>query len=48
MPDKLIKGMDEEIWRQFSGFCKMKGVKLSDELKRALEDYLKNKVVFKK
>lgn len=32
--------MDEESWRRFIAFCKLKNVKAGDELKKILDDYL--------
>ena len=31
MTNKLIKDIDEEIWRKFVAYCKIKGVKVGDE-----------------
>jgi len=42
--NKIIKGMDDDIWRKFTGYCKIKGVQVSDELKQILEKYLREKL----
>lgn len=42
--NKVIKDMDDEIWRKFTGYCKVKGVQVSGELKQILEKYLKEKL----
>jgi len=42
--NKIIKNMDDEIWRKFTGYCKIKGAAVSDELKQILEKYLKEKL----
>lgn len=47
MADKLIKGMNEDIWRKFTGFCKIKGVKTTQELEKILERYLNDNIVIK-
>ena len=39
--NKLVKNVDEDSWRKFVAFCKYKGVRVSDELKIALEAYVK-------
>ena len=44
MGNKLIKGVDEEIWRKFTGHCKAKGRRVSEMLNEILSDYLKNKI----
>ena len=41
MSNKLIKDMDEETWRRFIAFCKLKNIKVNDQLKDILEDFLK-------
>ena len=41
MANKLIKDMDEETWRRFIAFCKIKNVKVNDQVKEILEDFLK-------
>jgi len=32
--------MDEETWRRFIAFCKLKNIKVSDQLKDLLEEFL--------
>tara|TARA_Y100000034_G_scaffold127742_1_gene181148 strand:- start:8362 stop:8499 length:138 start_codon:yes stop_codon:yes gene_type:complete len=44
MANKLIKNVDEEIWRKFTGYCKAKGGKVGEKLSEILENYLKNKI----
>ncbi len=41
MANKIIRNIDGEIWRKFTGFCKMKGVIVGEELTKILERYLK-------
>ena len=41
MKSKLIKDLDEEIWRKFVAYCKIKNVKVGKELNKILNDYLK-------
>ena len=38
--DKLIKNMNDQVWRRFAGHCKGKGVKIADRLKDILTTYL--------
>lgn len=40
MTNKLIKDMDEKTWRRFIAFCKLKNVKVSEQLKDVLEEFL--------
>ena len=47
MADKLIKGMNEELWRKFTGFCKMKGVKTTKQLEIVLKRYLDEHIIIK-
>jgi hypothetical protein len=42
--NKIIKGMDDDIWRRFTGYCKIKGIAVSDELKLILEKYIKERL----
>ena len=46
MTNKLIKDIDEEIWRKFVAYCKIKGVKVGNELggiiKKEIDKNLKN------
>ncbi|MBU3913566.1 MAG: hypothetical protein KKB21_04560 [Nanoarchaeota archaeon] len=44
MGHKLIKDIDEETWRRFTGYCKAKGKRVSEALKEILDSYLKNKI----
>jgi len=44
MSNKLIKDIDEEIWRKFTGYCKAKGERVGKKLSKILEDYLKDKI----
>ena len=40
MSSKLIKDMDEETWRRFIAFCKLKNIKVNDQLKEILEEFI--------
>jgi len=40
MSNKLIKDMDEETWRRFIAFCKLKNTKASEQLKEILEEFI--------
>ena len=46
MTNKLVKDIDEEIWRKFVAYCKIKGVRVGDELgkliKRDIDKNLRN------
>ncbi len=44
MGNKLIKDLDEETWRKFTGYCKAKGERVGKKLSEILKDYLKNKI----
>lgn len=41
---KLVKGLDEEIWRKFTGYCKAKNKKVGEMLSEILKQFLKNKI----
>ena len=40
MKNKLIKDIDEETWRKFIAYCKLKDVKVGDELDKILKKHL--------
>ena len=40
MANKLIKDMDEETWRKFVAFCRLKNVNVNQQLKETLEEFL--------
>jgi hypothetical protein len=40
MSHKLIKDIDEETWRRFVAYCKLKGAKVGDELGGLLDKHL--------
>jgi hypothetical protein len=42
--NKIIKSMDDDIWRKFTGYCKIKNITVSDELKLILEKYIKERL----
>lgn len=42
MADKIIREVDSEVWRKFTGYCKMKGVLVGNKLTEILERFLKN------
>ena len=44
MANKLIKDVNEEVWRKFTGYCKAKGEKVGKKLSQILENYLKDKI----
>lgn len=44
MATKLIKEIDDKIWREFAGYCKAKGEKVGEKLSHVLKDYLKDKI----
>jgi len=44
MGHKLIKDIDEETWRKFIAYCKLKNIKVGDELNKVLDEFLKKKL----
>lgn len=40
MTNKLIKDMDEETWRKFVAFCKLKNINVNTQLKEVLDEFL--------
>ena len=49
MGHKLVKDLNEKVWRKFIAYCAFKGVKVSKELEEILKEHLdKNfKKIFK-
>ena len=45
MANKLIRGIDEDTWRKFTGLCKMEAVSPGDELTKILKAYIKRRYV---
>jgi len=41
MKNKLVKDIDEETWRKFVAYCKLKNIKVGEELNNILENSLK-------
>jgi hypothetical protein len=37
---KLVKDVNEELWRKFIAYCKIKNVKVSDELDEVLKKHV--------
>jgi len=44
MGNKLVKDIDEETWRKFVAICKIKGVKIGEELEKIIKDYIKKHI----
>lgn len=42
--NKLIKDVDEDTWRKFIAYCKLKNIKVGDQLSDILDVFLKNKL----
>ena len=40
---KLVKDVDEETWRKFIAYCKLKNITVGEELNEILDGFLKNK-----
>ena len=40
MGHKLIKDLNDSIWRKFVAYCTLKGVKVNKEIEEILEEYL--------
>ena len=40
MGHKLIKDLDEKLWRKFVAYCTLKGVKVNKELEDILKEHL--------
>jgi hypothetical protein len=41
MKNKLIKDINEETWRKFVAYCKIKNIKVGEELNNVLKDHIK-------
>ena len=46
MADKIIRYVDPEKWRTFSGICKIKGVRMGHELNNILKKYIEESKKF--
>lgn len=44
MVTKLVKDLDDETWRKFTGYCKIKNKKVGKLLNEILKNYLKHKI----
>ncbi len=44
MENKLIRNVDEDTWRRFAGYCKIKNKKIGKMLSEVLKEYLKGKI----
>ena len=40
MTNKLIRDLDDIIWKKFIAYCKLKGIKVNKELEEILNDHL--------
>ena len=40
MAHKLVKDLDEKIWRKFVAYCKLKNIKVNKELEEILKKHL--------
>ena len=40
MTHKLIKDVDDKLWRKFVAYCTLKGVKINKELEEILKEHL--------
>lgn len=43
MADKIIRDVDHQTWRKFTGWCKMNGTKSGNKLTEILKSFLKRK-----
>lgn len=44
MATKIIRNIDEEVWRKFTGYCKIKDKKVGELLTEVLYKYLEEKI----
>ena len=44
MTHKLIKDMDEQLWRRFVAYCALKGTTVGKELSVLIQSHLKQKL----
>jgi len=42
--NKLVKGVDEDVWKRFVAVCKLKGVKVGSELDTVLKDHVQKNI----
>jgi hypothetical protein len=41
MADKIVRDLDDDVWIQFTGWCKMNRVKVGIKLSDILQSFLK-------
>ena len=41
MADKIVRDLDDDVWTQFTGWCKMNRVKVGTKLTDILKSFLK-------
>ena len=44
MKNKLVKDIDENLWKRFVAYCVLKDVKVGSQLNKILEKFLKDKI----
>ena len=47
MGTKIIENVDDEVWQQFSGYCKMKNLTIGEKLNEVLKKFLKETIELK-
>ena len=40
MANKLVKDIDEEIWRKFVAYCKLQNITVGNQLDQVLKEFL--------
>ena len=43
MATKIVKNIDEEVWRQFAGRCKSENVFIGQKLSNILSEYVRKR-----
>ena len=39
--NKLVEGVDDDVWTKFTGYCKMNKIKVGQKLSEIIKQYLK-------
>jgi len=44
MTHKLVKDVNDETWRKFIAYCKLKNIKVGEQMEEILNDFLNKKL----
>jgi len=44
MTHKLVKDINDETWRKFIAYCKLKNIRVGEQMEEILNDFLNKKL----